>query len=64
MCVCVCQHVCVCVCVCVVCLHEVINAKTRVSLSSAELRSCVKEEVDMGRPSLIVPTVYVDVKQR
>ena len=47
---------------CVVCLHEVINAKTRISLSSAGLRGCVKEEVGMGRPSLISLMVSVDVK--
>ena len=32
--------------------------------STSELRSCVKVEVDvLGFPSLIVPTVSVDVKQ-
>ena len=31
---------------------------------SSELRSCVKVEVDvLGSPSIIVPTVSVDIKQ-
>ena len=38
----------------------------KIKNKKSELRSCVKEEVDvLGSPSLVlVPTVSVDVKQR
>ena len=44
---------------------ETIGKKTKENgVRSSELRSCVKVEVDvLGSPSLIVPTVSVDVKQ-